>query len=325
MTDDESKGGNPTQSMTLRGNVFVQGDTQSNTSQVVVLYNDGGASGLTLNVKALYNTFVGPSTNNRAAFIHLYDESGATTMNAELANNIIYRTSRPTLVENSRGHVTGANNWLQTGADASGLTGSITGSDPKFANAAQNGFTLATGSPAIGAALTSVSGLPDREYYRDETTTRQYRARAGAADLGAFESTTTAAPIGPYGTPLPTGAGGTSGAAGSAGTAGASGRGGAGRGGTTGSAGVAGAMGAGGATGAAGDAGPAGANGTAGTPGAAGTTASGVGGSTPAPTSGSGCHYAGTDPGVLGGLGVLGALGIPALARRRRDYSSMIR
>jgi len=56
----------------------VQGSTQSNTSQIVAVYNDAGAANLTLNVKLLYNTFVG-TTGGRAALVHLSNDD-ATTM-----------------------------------------------------------------------------------------------------------------------------------------------------------------------------------------------------------------------------------------------------
>jgi len=60
MTDDDNDGSTAeTQNLTLRGNVIVQGSTQSNASQIVAVYNDAGAASLTLNVKLLYNTFVG--------------------------------------------------------------------------------------------------------------------------------------------------------------------------------------------------------------------------------------------------------------------------
>jgi len=224
MTDDDNDGPE-TQTMLLRGNVIVQGEGQSNTSQIVAVYNDGGATGLTLNVKLVYNTFIGPASNGRAALVHLSNADG-TTMNAELHDNIIWRTTRATIVEDTTaGHVSGTNNWLPAGADATGLAASVSGADPGFRNAAQNDFTLAAGSAAIGAAATTVGDLPDREYYRDEATARQYRARATARDLGAFESTTTSAPVGPYGMPAPSGTGGAGGAVsnGGGGTAGSGG------------------------------------------------------------------------------------------------------
>lgn len=184
--------------MTLRGNVIVQGSNQSNTSQIVAVYNDAGYSNLTLNVTLLYNTFVG--NTGHAALVHLSNADG-TKMSAQLSNNIVYGTNTPVLVEDtSQGAVTGTNNWLVTGAAATGLSGSVFGSDPSFKNAAQGDYTLAAGSQAVGAAVDSVTGLPTREYYRNEAVKCSYRTRASAKDIGAFESTTQGTAIGPHGT-----------------------------------------------------------------------------------------------------------------------------
>ena len=199
MTDDDYDGASTfTQSMTFRGNVIVQGTAQSNSSQIIAVYNDARAAGLTLNVTLLYNTFVGP-TGGRAALVHLSNADG-TTMNAELDDNIIAGTTVATHVEmTSVGKVTGTHNWLPTGADATGLAATVFGANPGFTNAAQDDFTLASGSPAVGAAMALASGAPDHEYFRDETVARMYRLRATAHDLGAFESTTAGAGVGPNG------------------------------------------------------------------------------------------------------------------------------
>jgi hypothetical protein len=309
MTDDDNDGTTAaTQTMTLRGNVIVQGGTQSNTSQIVAVYNDAGAANLTLNVKLLYNTFVG-TTGGRAALVHL-SNADATTMSAELDDNIISGTSRPTLVEDTtNGRVTGQNNWLMTGADATGLTGSVTGGDPKFANAAQNDFTLAAGSTAIGAALTSIAGPPDHEYYKDETTTRQYRVRATAKDIGAFESTTQGPGVGPAGEAATGGTGGSTGGTTAAASGGAGGAGGTATSGTVASGGVTMTGGSNVATGTTANA-------------AGGTVASGSATNTAGATSaggksGCGCRLAGVDRSVSpwGELLVLGAL---VATKRRR-------
>ncbi len=297
MTDDDYDGSSTfTQSMTFRGNVIVQGTTQSNDSQIIAVYNDARAAGLTLNVTLLYNTFVGPA-GGRAALVHLSNADG-TTMNAELDDNLIVGTTGATHVEMaSVGKVTGTHNWLPTGADATGLAATVFGATPGFTNAAQEEFTLASGSSAIGAAMALPTGAPDHEYFRDETVTRMYRLRATAHDIGAFESTTAGAGVGPNGgvTGGPDGgAGGSSGAGGAAsGAAGGSGGGSAGAG--TGGA----ATGAGGATGNGGSA-----------AGAGGTTAASSGG-------GCGCHI-GARPGAGGGI-IVGAALLFAACRRRRS------
>lgn len=210
MTDDDIiAGALVTQGMTLRGNVIVQGATQSNNSQIIAVYNDGGASDLKLNVDLLYNTFVG--NGGHAALVHLSNADG-TPMSATLSNNIVYGTNTPVLVEDStNATVSGSNNWLMTGATTTGLTASVFGSDPGFKNAAQNDYTLAASSPAIGAALDSISDIPISEYYRDETVKCSYRPRSSAKDIGAFEASTQGSAIGPHGT-------GTGGTAGSGGT-----------------------------------------------------------------------------------------------------------
>ncbi len=298
MTDDDYDGsGTFTQSMTFRGNVIVQGGTQSNDSQIIAVYNDARAAGLTLNVTLLYNTFVGPS-GGRASLVHLSNADG-TSMNVELDDNLIVGTTNATHVEmTSVGHVTGTHNWLPTGADATGLSATVFGADPKFTSAAGEDFTLAAGSTAINAAMAPATGAPDHEYYRDETVTRMDRARATAKDIGAFESTTSGNGNGPDGgvTNGPdggaTGAGGTTAGSGGAAT-GAAGSGGA-------ISGAAGATGAGGAAGGVGG----------GTTGSGGTKAA----------SGGGCSCA-IDPRPQAGLDLLALAALLWAVRRRRSVS----
>jgi hypothetical protein len=203
--DDFSDPGPFTQTMTLRGNVIVQKSNPLNNSQVVAMYNDGALANLTLNVRAFYNTFVGNGAN--AAFIHVSNADG-TQMNAEISDNIISGTGRPALIDNiTTASVTGVNNWIRTnatvGTPTSGyLSNSIRSPSPSFRNAAAQDFALATNSVCIGAASPTVPGLPGREYFLNEITNRQWRIRAAVRDLGAFESTSTDSPVGPY-TPEP--------------------------------------------------------------------------------------------------------------------------
>jgi len=197
MTDDDFSGTGPfTQTLTLRGNVFVQNPLPGNHSQVIAMYNDGGQANLTLKVRALYNTFVGANTNS--AFVHLSNADG-THMIAEIYNNIICGTKTPSLIEDAvHGTVIGANNWIQTNATPGSLTGSIQTASPGFRNAAAKDYTLAAGSACIGAANASVYGLPGKEYYLNELTKCQWHIRAAARDVGAFESTSMNGPVGPY-------------------------------------------------------------------------------------------------------------------------------
>ncbi len=196
MSDDDYSGSGPfSQTLTLRGNVIVQKTSPLNNSQVIVVYNDAGVANLTLNVRALYNTFVG--NGGSAAFVHL-SNADHTQMNAELSDNIISGTTRPFLIEYANsGTVAGMNNWLKTGTAVGPLTGTVFSASPGFRNAAAADYTLANDSVCIGTAGAAVLGLPGREYFLNETNNRQWRIRNAARDLGAFESTNTNSPIGP--------------------------------------------------------------------------------------------------------------------------------
>lgn len=196
MTDGDFHGPGPfSQTLTLRGNVFVQNDAPINHSQVIALFNDGRLANLTLNVRALYNTFVG--NGGHAAFVHL-SNADHTRMNAEIFDNIISGTTQAFLVERTNfAAVTGMNNWLPKAAKTVGLSGTVQTASPGFRNSAEQDYRLAEGSPCIGAAFAGTSGAPAREYYLNERTNRQWRVRNAARDIGAFEFTTTNNPVGP--------------------------------------------------------------------------------------------------------------------------------
>jgi hypothetical protein len=197
MSDDDFSGQGPfTQSMLLRGNVVVQASNPDNRSQIWVAYNDSGIANLTMSMRVINNTFVGNGGNS--AFVHLSNSDG-TAMSAEVSNNLISGTTRPTLVENTTsGTVTGVNNWLTTNATAGPLTGSIRSASPGFVDPMAQNYTLASNSAAIGKGDPTVGALPGREYFQNEVNARKYRVRAGVHDIGAFESATSGAGIGPF-------------------------------------------------------------------------------------------------------------------------------
>jgi MYXO-CTERM domain-containing protein len=195
MTNDDCQQGPCTQNMLLRGNVIIQGMPQ-NTSQIIAVFNDNGISGVTMNLRAIWNTVVVSAQN--AHFVHLSNADG-TQMSAEVSNNVISGGANPILVENAtKATVMGSNNWFPTGTPVTPLTGSVFGMNP-FKNPANKDYTLAMGSNAIGAANTGVMGAPNQEYFQDEANTRMYRLRSSVKDIGAFESTTMGMGVGPYG------------------------------------------------------------------------------------------------------------------------------
>ncbi|MGA2747209.1 MAG: hypothetical protein ABSG59_00425 [Verrucomicrobiota bacterium] len=198
MSDDDFSGeaGPFQQTLTLRGNVIVQNALPGNHSQVIALYNDAGLSGLTLSLVCLYNTFVG--NGGSSAFVHVSNADG-TAMSAQISDSIISGTTVATLIgDGAAASVNGVNNWQPSNAAASPLTNTVHSASPGFGNPAAENYHLATGSVCIGAANTSVYGLPGKEYYLNEATNRMWRPRASALDVGAFESTTTSSPVGPY-------------------------------------------------------------------------------------------------------------------------------
>jgi hypothetical protein len=197
MTDDDFSGAGPfSQTMTLRGNVIVQKANPLNNSQEIAIYNDAGLTNLTLNVRAVFNTFVG--NGGSTAFIHVSD-ADHTHMNAEISDNIISGTTRPFLIEYAAtGIVSGQNNWLPTGATLGPLTGTVQSSAPGFRNPAVQDYMLTNTSVCINAASASVFGLPGKEYWLNEATNRQWRIRAAARDIGALESSSASSPVGPY-------------------------------------------------------------------------------------------------------------------------------
>ncbi len=196
MTDDDFSGAGPfSQTLTLRGNVFVQNTKPGNHSQVIALYNDEGLASLTLSLQALYNTFVGANLNSD--FVHVSNADG-TQMTASLSDNIISGTLSPLLIEDTNAAtVMGLDNFLPSGASPGPLTGSVLAASPGFRNPGSEDYTLTNGSVCIGAANAGVYGLPGREYYKNEVTNREWRIRAAARDLGAFESSSTDPPVGP--------------------------------------------------------------------------------------------------------------------------------
>lgn len=322
MTDDDYDGsGTFTQQLTFVGNVVFQGTTQQNGGQIIAVYNDAGGSGLTLNVTLAYNTFIGPA-GGHAALVHLSNADG-TTMNAELDDNLIVGAAAAVSVEDSSaGHVSGTHNWLTAGTAASGLTGTVFGLNPMFKDAANEDFTLAATSSAIGAASETIGPtlIPVGEYYRNETVARMTRARASAHDIGAFESTTVGGGTGPTGT-----GGGSGGDGGPPGTGGLKGTGGTGgsKTGVTGAAGS-GTAGVGGThTGGSGGTQKGGVTGTGGPwTGSAGTQGAGndamAGGPGTGGTGGNGgcsCGVAGGSPPGAAALLLMAAL---ILRRRRR-------
>jgi hypothetical protein len=189
------------QTMLLRGNVFLRG-SELNDGQVFVMYNDQGSAGTSFSLTMIDNTVIG--NGDGAALVHFANEDPSLNLmqTAVLSNNVIYdvadvfRIDDPGLSNWSAG---GRNNWLSEGTGGTeALEGTVTGTDPGLADLSALNLVPTPTSPLIGAADTTISDLPDKEYYRDETLAMHWRARLSVNDIGAFESTTTGTAVGPY-------------------------------------------------------------------------------------------------------------------------------
>lgn len=193
MSDDDEPAGPSTQEMIFRGNVVVQGNP-TNKSQIIALFNDNELEQLTLKLRMIHNTVVAAFPSS--AVVHLSNEDG-TKMSVEMSNNVLSGGKPMEIDDPTAGTVGGTANWLLANTPPGSLTGTVFGPTPPFKDAGAKDFTLAPGAAAIGAASASVMGLPDREYFKDESITRKFRVRASAKDIGAFESTTTGDSFGP--------------------------------------------------------------------------------------------------------------------------------
>jgi hypothetical protein len=211
MPDDDFYGNGPfAQTMLLRGNILVQSLHPRNVNKAITVFNDREAPyklpHLTLSLQLINNTYVGNGVSGQGGDANLVQLSNGdgTQMNMSVFNNIIFGTTTPVSAANSSYATSSSgNNWLPAGVNPGLLTGSIFSTSPGFQNAANADFTLAAGSAARNAANPSLTGLPTAEYFQNEFNVRQYRARATANDLGAFESTTSGIAVGPYGTVAP--------------------------------------------------------------------------------------------------------------------------
>jgi hypothetical protein len=174
--------------MLLRGNVILQG-MPANHSQLIALFNDGGAStdGTgqvgSMDVTLLYNTIIGlPGVNN--AVVHQLNDSGISTA-AHLSDNVITDFKQANLIAApamANFTIDGTNNWVTTGTDATMLAGTLNGADPLLSAA----YVPRPGSPLIGAAQSLGAQAPASEYL----AVAGDQPRAGAFDIGAYESGT---------------------------------------------------------------------------------------------------------------------------------------
>jgi hypothetical protein len=184
------------------GNVFYQ------TKGTYMVRVGGDGTGSTSGrYRFVNNTFVQRAGNDKAA-LQAFDEIESL----ELHNNVFYRLGGGAmrLVRDTEAawvsgapRTSGSRNWAPTGSSGvpAGVTGTVTGADPKFVNAAGRDLRAAAGSPLINAGassfpspsgyafpspLTTPAFLPPSHALQAPGTAAR-RVVSGTMDISAFE------------------------------------------------------------------------------------------------------------------------------------------
>jgi hypothetical protein len=186
---DASETAAPNSHAIMIGNIIISKPRLSgyNSGRFIQFGQDsGGAHNGTL--FAFNNTFI--AGDGRIQFL----SANITNASIVAENNIFYGSSQ--LVGTVGGGVSGTNNWAPTAASIPAtFAGTITGSDPAFANRLARDLRLTRSSPCRNAGLNVLgymdglglphSGVPMFEYVNH--LQNRARPREGQLDLGAYE------------------------------------------------------------------------------------------------------------------------------------------
>ena len=164
----------------LVGNIVVKSPSSAQQTHFV-RFEDGRGGTL----RMLYNTLVGQPRNVLV--------SSQASQNI-LANNIFYGGAT---VFAGTGGASGSHNWMGSGRDVAGLTASVRGAAPGFANANAGDYRLGQGSACIDGASAAAAAPPEVQFAPPHAAApRSVQGRA--PDIGALEtggsSATTAVP-----------------------------------------------------------------------------------------------------------------------------------
>ena len=167
MTNQSSydAGANGVQSMLFIGNVVVQNPTPGNENKLITLYNDGGTPNPTMNLTAIWNTFVfreaARGTDTAPIQFSKNTLAGGTVV---FSNNVVSASGPRSAVITDSGSGTlalsGINNFFPTGSSVLPLTSTKFAPDVLFVNASGNDYTLQPISPAFGYASVAVTPQP---------------------------------------------------------------------------------------------------------------------------------------------------------------------
>ncbi len=185
----------------MYGNVLIEPDGAGN-SQMVHYGGDSGDSGDSGNESIyrkgtlyFYHNTVVSTRDGNTTLVRL----STNDEHADIRNNILYATAGGDYLAilNRAGIAELRNNWISAGwVPAHGsLSGSLNdqdnlvGTEPGFANAAAQDFSLAQGSPAVDEAVSLVTAALSQPVLRQyvKHARSEIRSQSGQPDLGAFE------------------------------------------------------------------------------------------------------------------------------------------
>ena len=189
-------GANGVQDMLFLGNVVVQNPTPGNEGKLITLYNDGGTPNPTMNITALWNTFVfreaGRGTDTAPIQFSKATLAAGTVV---FSNNIVSASGARSAVITDAGSgsltVSGTNNFFPTGSLVLPIVGTKFATDVLFVNAGSGNYALQAISPAAGYASLAVTPRPTFGFSSAPTAAAllsgSVTARAAATNPGAMQ------------------------------------------------------------------------------------------------------------------------------------------
>ena len=177
------------------GNVLIEPDGAGNSQMVHYGGDSGNESIYRTGTLYFYHNTVVSTRDGNTTLVRL----STNDEHADIRNNILYATAGGDYLAilNRAGIAELRNNWISAGwVPAHGsLSGSLNdqdnlvGTEPGFANAAAQDFSLAQGSPAVDEAVSLVTAALSQPVLRQyvKHARSEIRSQSGQPDLGAFE------------------------------------------------------------------------------------------------------------------------------------------
>lgn len=191
-------GNNGLQNLLFVGNVVVQNPTPANESKLITIYNDTGGAGYSMNLYALWNTFVFKEAARSSANTAVIRFSTSTLGSGSVvfSNNVVSAPASRSAIftDGGGGSVAecGTNNYFPNGSSVSPIINTRFGTDVLFTDAATRDYSLQAGSPASGYASTAVTPQPGSSFGTPPTPGAllfgSMSSRASVTNSGAIQN-----------------------------------------------------------------------------------------------------------------------------------------